>query len=109
MLLCIFVVYATSDVVGSPYRMYDLLTEAARLHPVAGNEDGSYLTMKSENGGYIGLIFIGAGFAAAVDSQLFVDPNLRPHTNFSQADTCLCHLDSKKPLRPIRWPRFLDT
>ncbi|KAI8722839.1 hypothetical protein NCS52_00429000 [Fusarium sp. LHS14.1] len=27
--------------------------------------------MKSENGGYIGLIFIGAGFAAAVDSQLF--------------------------------------
>ncbi|KAF9696630.1 hypothetical protein EKO04_005162 [Ascochyta lentis] len=71
MLLCIFVAYVTSDVVGSPSRMYELLNKAAKLHPVAGNEGGSYVTMRSENGGYIGLIFIGAGFAAAVDSQLF--------------------------------------
>ncbi|KAJ4361273.1 hypothetical protein N0V95_002042 [Ascochyta clinopodiicola] len=71
MLLCIFVAYVTSDVVGSPGRMYELLKEAANLHPVAGNEGGSYMTMRSEDGGYIGLIFIGAGFAAAVDSQLF--------------------------------------
>ncbi|ROW06181.1 hypothetical protein VMCG_04700 [Cytospora schulzeri] len=71
MILCLFVAYATSDVIGSPGRMFELLTEAASLHPVAGNESGSYMTMKSENGAYIGLIFIGAGFAAAVDSQLF--------------------------------------
>lgn len=72
MLLCLFVVYATSDVIGSTRRMFELLTEAAALHPVAGNEAGSYMTMKSENGAYVGLIFIGAGFAAAVDSQLLV-------------------------------------
>lgn len=71
MILCLFVAYATSDVIGSPGRMYELLTEAAAMHPVAGNEAGSYITMKSENGAYIGLIFIGAGFAAAVDAQLF--------------------------------------
>lgn len=52
--------------------MFELLTEAATLHPVAGNEAGSYMTMKSQDGGYVGLIFIGAGFAAAVDSQLSV-------------------------------------
>lgn len=72
MILCLFVAYATSDVIGSPGRMYELLTEAAAMHPVAGNEAGSYITMKSENGAYIGLIFIGAGFAAAVDAQLSV-------------------------------------
>ncbi|KAI1635736.1 putative sodium/proline symporter [Biscogniauxia mediterranea] len=71
MLLFLFVVYVSSDIVGSPTQLYNLLTEAANLHPVAGNEAGSYLTMKSDNGAYIGLIFIGAGFAAAVDSQLF--------------------------------------
>lgn len=70
MLLSVFTVYTTSDIIGSPKRMHELLSEAAALHPVPGNEGGSYLTMKSENGGYIGLIFIGAGFAAAVDSQL---------------------------------------
>ncbi|KAL2689029.1 hypothetical protein Neosp_003080 [[Neocosmospora] mangrovei] len=71
MLLSVFTVYTTSDIIGSPKRMHELLSEAAALHPVPGNEGGSYLTMKSENGGYIGLLFIGAGFAAAVDSQLF--------------------------------------
>lgn len=70
MLASLFAAYVTSDAVGSPGRMYELLTEAAQLHPVAGNAQGSYLTMQSEEGGYIGLIFIGAGFAAAVDSQL---------------------------------------
>jgi len=51
--------------------MFDLLKTAANLHPVAGNQDGEYLTMRSVQGGYVGLIFVGAGFGAAVDSQLF--------------------------------------
>lgn len=51
--------------------MFDLLTTAGQLHPVEGNAGGSYLTMRSQGGGYIGLIFFGAGFSAAVDSQLF--------------------------------------
>lgn len=89
MLTSIFVVYTASDVIGSPGQMWELLREASVLHPVAGNAQGSYLTMKSEGmllktryrmistdfqiqeGGYIGLVFVGAGFAAAVDSQLF--------------------------------------
>lgn len=72
MLVSIFIIYVSSSQIGSPDRMYELLREAAQLHPVAGNAEGSYLTMKSPDGAYIGLIFIGAGFASAVDSQLFV-------------------------------------
>lgn len=71
MLIALFVLYATSELVGSPHRVWELLREAAALHPVEGNADGQYLTMRSEQGGYIGLVFIGAGFAACVDSQLF--------------------------------------
>ncbi|KAF2162672.1 hypothetical protein M409DRAFT_68968 [Zasmidium cellare ATCC 36951] len=71
MLMSIFVVYTTSSVIGSPDRMWSLLREASILHPVAGNAQGSYLTMNSVEGGYVGLVFVGAGFAAAVDSQLF--------------------------------------
>lgn len=66
-----FVVYSTSSVIGSSDKMWELLTTASELHPVEGNAEGSYLTMRSVEGGYIGLVFVGAGFAAAVDSQLF--------------------------------------
>lgn len=42
--------YASSDVLGSPSAVYDLLVEAAGMHPVEGNKDGSYLTMRSKEG-----------------------------------------------------------
>jgi Na+/proline symporter len=42
--------YATSDILGSPGAVYDLLVEAAAAHPVDGNKDGSYLTMQSREG-----------------------------------------------------------
>ncbi|KAF2089141.1 Na+/solute symporter [Saccharata proteae CBS 121410] len=71
MLTTVFMVYTTSTAIGSIDKMFDLLREAAALHPVSGNQDGSYLTMKSSGGGYIGLIFMGASFASCVDSQLF--------------------------------------
>lgn len=71
MLSTLFAVYTTSSQIGSSDKMFDLLRTAAQLHPVEGNAGGSYLTMRSQGGGYIGLIFFGAGFAAAVDSQLF--------------------------------------
>jgi Na+/proline symporter len=48
MLMSIFVVYTTSFLVGSPERMWELLREAAALHPVVGNAEGSYLTMRSQ-------------------------------------------------------------
>lgn len=89
MLATVFVVYATSTIVGSPAKMYDLLVEAANISPVVGNAEGSYLTMRSEGGGYIGLIFIGAGFAAAVNSQLYVWDTVRPFAYSSRVNHSL--------------------
>ncbi|KAK5163021.1 hypothetical protein LTR04_002801 [Oleoguttula sp. CCFEE 6159] len=45
-----FTAYATSDVLGSPGAVYDLLVQAAKDHPVEGNAGGSYLTMRSKEG-----------------------------------------------------------
>ncbi|KID89937.1 urea active transporter [Metarhizium guizhouense ARSEF 977] len=63
--------YATSDALGSPAAVYDLLVEAAARHPVAGNQDGSYLTMRSQGGaiffvinivGNFGTVFLDNGY-----------------------------------------------
>ncbi|KAI9848261.1 MAG: hypothetical protein M1837_000525 [Sclerophora amabilis] len=45
-----FTTYATSPILGSPSKVYDLLVEAAARHPVEGNAGGSYLTMRSKEG-----------------------------------------------------------
>lgn len=45
-----FTAFATSEVLGSPGAVYDLLVEAAQRHPVAGNAEGSYLTLRSQQG-----------------------------------------------------------
>lgn len=37
----------SSELIGSPGRLWDLLQEAAKIAPVAGNTDGSYTTMVS--------------------------------------------------------------
>jgi Na+/proline symporter len=104
MLLSIFTVYATSNLVGSPGKMYDLLWDAAKLHPVDGNAEGSYLTMRSVQGGYVGLIFVGSGFSAAVDSQLYSpwpSEMLRTYTEN--------HTGSKKQLQPTPQAPWEDT
>ncbi|KAJ9299130.1 hypothetical protein DTO271G3_3372 [Paecilomyces variotii] len=46
-----FSAYATSSKLGSPSAVYDALVEASRLHPIEGNAEGSYLTMRSKQGG----------------------------------------------------------
>lgn len=71
MLMFLFRAYTTSPLIGSPDKMYDLLVEAGKMYPVSGNFSGSLLTFRSVNGGLFGLILFGAGWAAAVDSQLF--------------------------------------
>ncbi|KAJ4387432.1 hypothetical protein N0V93_008024 [Gnomoniopsis smithogilvyi] len=48
-----FDVYARSPLIGSPQAMYDLLKQASIERPVDGNQDGSYLTLKSN----FGLVF----------------------------------------------------
>ncbi|EDK38803.2 hypothetical protein PGUG_02901 [Meyerozyma guilliermondii ATCC 6260] len=67
----LFNCYATSEIVGSPGALWDLLVEASERRPIAGNASGSLLTFNSVQGGLFGLVLFGAGFAAACDSQLF--------------------------------------
>ncbi|KAI1662819.1 Na+/solute symporter [Daldinia decipiens] len=63
--------YASSDKLGSPSAVYDLLVEAALSHPVEGNAQGSYLTMRSKEGaiffvinivGNFGTVFLDNGY-----------------------------------------------
>ncbi|KAG0138172.1 Sodium:solute symporter family-domain-containing protein [Tuber indicum] len=70
-LIFAFTTYATSDILGSPSKVYDLLVEASARHPVAGNAGGSYLTMRSKEGaiffvinivGNFGTVFLDNGY-----------------------------------------------
>ena len=57
-----FSAYATNEVVGSPGRVWELLVEAAKRHPVSGNAEGSYLTMQSREGAIFFVINIVGNF-----------------------------------------------
>jgi len=54
--------YASHDVLGSPKAVFDLLVTAAKTHPVEGNTDGSYLTMRSKEGAIFFVINIVGNF-----------------------------------------------
>ncbi|KAK8074508.1 urea active transporter 1 [Apiospora hydei] len=63
--------YASGDALGSPSAVYDLLVKAAAAHPVEGNAEGSYLTMRSKEGaiffvinivGNFGTVFLDNGY-----------------------------------------------
>lgn len=43
-----FVTFATSDKIGSPSKMYDMLEAIGKTNPVEGNANGSYLTFRSQ-------------------------------------------------------------
>lgn len=45
-----FVMVTSSDIVGSPGKLYDLLQEASKTMPIERNTDGSYLTFRSVGG-----------------------------------------------------------
>lgn len=47
-----FSVYTSNALIGSPSVMFDLLAKASISRPVDGNQEGSYLTLKS-NGALI--------------------------------------------------------
>lgn len=51
----------SSPEIGSISRMYELLQQAAKEAPVVGNQDGSYLTMKSNQGMVFGAATILSG------------------------------------------------
>ncbi|KAK0450295.1 urea transporter [Desarmillaria tabescens] len=67
----VFTVYATSDKIGSPAKMYELLTSAAASHPVSGNAHGSYVTLRSKNGLIFGVINIIGNFATVFQDQAY--------------------------------------
>ena len=64
----VFTVYASSPKIGSPSKMYELLVDAAKAHPVKDNEEGSYVTMRSLQGLIFGIINIVGNFGT-----VFVD------------------------------------
>lgn len=51
-----FEVYATNPLIGSPSEMFELLMKAASARPIDGNQDGSYMTMKSNYALVFGVI-----------------------------------------------------
>lgn len=64
--------YATSDVVGSVDRFYDLLVEASEHMPIEGNAgNGSYLTFGSTDGLVFAINLLVAGFSTVWLDQAY--------------------------------------
>jgi Na+/proline symporter len=61
-LIFAFTTYASSDTLGSPKAVFDLLVKAAANHPIEGNAGGSYLTMRSKEGAIFFVINIVGNF-----------------------------------------------
>jgi Na+/proline symporter len=68
-----FTTYATSEALGSPKAVFDLLVKAAADHPVSGNSGGSYLTMRSKEGAIFFVINIVGNFGT-----VFCDNGCKP-------------------------------
>lgn len=66
-----FSVYATNSQIGSPSAMYNLLKEAAAKRPVSGNQDGSYVTMKSNFALIFGIIQLCSGSGTVFLDQAY--------------------------------------
>ncbi|CAK9783844.1 Na+/solute symporter [Cutaneotrichosporon oleaginosum] len=65
------VVYAKSDLIGSPRRMWELLHIAAQNHPIADNAQGSYLTLRSKSGIIFGAMNVIGNFATVFNDQAY--------------------------------------
>ncbi|KJA18647.1 hypothetical protein HYPSUDRAFT_144666 [Hypholoma sublateritium FD-334 SS-4] len=64
-----FVIFESSNIVGSPAKLYDLLVTAANTWPVQGNYNGSYLTFRSQQGAISAVLFINNGFGLVTCDQ----------------------------------------
>jgi Na+/proline symporter len=58
-----FMVYSTSEEIGSPSKFYDLLQQASEKMPIDRNHEGSYLTFKSVDGLIFAVDLFVAGFS----------------------------------------------
>lgn len=63
------VISGTSPAIGSVSKLYDLLEQAAIETPVVGNQGGSYLTMKSNQGLVFGAVTVLSGFTGVFCDQ----------------------------------------
>lgn len=61
-----FTTYATNNILGSPGKVYDALVAASQRHPVVGNAEGSYLTMRSQEGAIFFVINLVGNFGMEV-------------------------------------------
>ncbi|KAK6380776.1 hypothetical protein LTS17_004977 [Exophiala oligosperma] len=66
-----FQVYVENSLIGSPTEMFKLLKKAANLRPVDGNQDGSYLTLKSNNALIFGVIQLCSGSGTVFLDQAY--------------------------------------
>ncbi|KAJ3752522.1 Na+/solute symporter [Lentinula raphanica] len=82
----IFKTYGTSQETEGVSGLYDLLQAAAITSPVEGNQNGSYLTMKSNQGLVFGAATILSGF-----SGIFCDQGM--HSKPSHGKTSSVHTD----------------
>lgn len=60
--LFVFTVFANNEYLGSPGRVWELVTQVGINHPKEGNKDGSYLTMKSKSAGIFMAINLAGNF-----------------------------------------------
>ncbi|KAI4176956.1 MAG: hypothetical protein LQ343_000813 [Gyalolechia ehrenbergii] len=66
-----FAAYATNEQIGSPSEMYSLLKAAAFKRPVDGNQDGSYMTLKSNYALVFGVIQLCSGSGTVFLDQAY--------------------------------------
>lgn len=64
-------VYATSPIIGSPGKMWEMLTTATARHPVEGNAGGSYLTLRSTPGLAFGGMNLVGNFGTVFGDQAY--------------------------------------
>ncbi len=60
-----------SEKIGSPGKMWELLTELGHKEPVADNYHGSYLTFRSKSGGIFSFISVITGFGLVALDQAY--------------------------------------
>ncbi len=66
-----FLMYATSDLVGSPGKLYDMLLDASEAMPIANNTEGSYLAFRSVDGLVFAIDLFAAGFSTVWLDQAY--------------------------------------
>lgn len=96
-----FLMYATSDLVGSLSKFYDLLVDASETMPIAKNAgNGSYLTFRSVDG----LVFAIDLFAAGFSTVWYAKPTDSPRLAFADLILGLTRLTGNVPSPHARRP-----